>query len=269
MLQELAALREELILMAEFWSSIPIHILLGLAAALPLVLWDWRVALPGLLLVQLGIGGITGSVYGLPPPWPAVHFGVLLLASLILMLSILQTSSVRVDHSGEFSSVLFRFLIMGLAALLVWKAGGSIALPLLSDATKALFLWLAVLAILTLGLTETALFGGIALHLWLIPVQAFLSVLFPLPALIIPMGILQLLVALAVSYLLLSEDEALSSALAPATDSDFSLPERVDAIGRRRSIPAGLQILWYSIAYLVATPLRGEEKHRSKLDRGR
>ena len=230
--------------MADFWSSAPLYIVLGLAASLPLVLWDWRVALPGLLIVQLGIGGIIGSAYALPAPWPAVHFGVLFLSCVIFLLSILQTNSVQVDHTGEFSSIVFRTLVLGIAALLVWRADAEITLPLLSDMTKFLFLWLTALALLTLGLAESALFGGIALLLWMIPVQAFLSILFPLPAVIVPLGILQLLVALSCSYLLLAEDNALASIQVPATD-----PGLAPSIQPRLSIAAGARILWYGITY--------------------
>ena len=230
--------------MADIWSSAAFFIVLGLAASLPLVLWDWRVAIPGLLLVQLGTGGIVGSVYGLPAPWPAVHFGVLLLSSLIFLLSILQTKIVQVDHTGEFSSIVFRTLVVGIAALLVWTADADIPLPLLNNMTKLLFLWFTALALLTLGLAESALFGGIALLLWMIPIQAFLSILFPLPAVIVPLGILQLLVALSCSYLLLAEDYALSSIQVPETD-----PGLAAGVQRRLSIAAGARILWYGITY--------------------
>ena len=58
-------------------------------------------------------------------------------------------------------------------------------LPRLDVATKVLFIWFAAVALITLGMTETALFGSIGLLMWLIPVQAFLSVLFPIPAVIV------------------------------------------------------------------------------------
>ena len=230
--------------MVELWASVPVHVILGLAASLPVILWDWRFALPGLLIVQLGTSGLIGAVYGLPAPWPAVHLSVLFVACLILLLSILQTSNVQVHHSGEFSSRLFRLLVLGIASLMVWMASDGIELPLLSDASKMLFLWLAAVALLTLGMTETVLFGGIGLMLWLIPVQAFLSVLFPLPAVIVLLGILQLLVALACSYLILAEDDVLTSVEVPSTDPDLA-----PGVQRRQSITAGAKILWYGIAY--------------------
>ncbi len=230
--------------MAELWASVPAHVILGIVAGLPVILWDWRIALPGLLFVQIGISGLVGAVYGLSAPWPAVHLSVLFIAFLILLLSILQTSNVHVHQSGEFSSRLFRLLVLGIAALLVWNASEGIELPLLSDASKMLFLWLAAVALLTLGMTETALFGGVGLLLWLIPVQAFLSVLFPLPAVIVMLGILQLLVALACSYLILAEDDVLTSYEVPSTDPDLA-----PGIQRRQSIAAGAQVLWYGCAY--------------------
>jgi len=182
----------------------------------------------------------------LPAPWPAVHLGVLVFACLILLLSVLQTRTVQVDQTGEFSSILFRTLVLGIAALLVWRASGSIPLPLLDDSTKHLMIWFAVLALVTLGLAETALFGGIALLLWLIPVQSFFSSLFPSPAVIVPLGILEILVALSCSYLLLVDDNVMWPDEIPATDPGLSLGAQ-----RRLSIAAGVRVLWYGLTYWV------------------
>jgi len=220
------------------------HVVLGLAACLPVVLWDWRVALPGILIVQLGTSALVGTVYGLPAPWPAVHFGVQVLACLILLLSILQTSHVQVRNTGEFSSRLFRLLVLGIDALLFCAASEGIELPLLETATKILFIWFAAVALITLGVTETALFGGVGLLLWLIPIQALLSVLFPLPSVIVLLGILQILVALACSFLLLAEDDALTLIEVPSTDSELA-----PGLYRRHSITSGAKVLGYSIGY--------------------
>lgn len=234
--------------MAAFWASVPVHVLLGIVAAMPVILWDWRIALPGILLVQLGTSLLIGTVYGLSAPWPAVHFGVQVLACLILLLSILQTSNVQVPTSGEFSSRLFRMLILGIAALMVWRATEGLDLPRLDVATKVLFIWFAAVALITLGMTETALFGSIGLLMWLIPVQAFLSVLFPIPAVIVLLGILQILVALACSFLLLAEDDALTLIEVPSTD-----PNLAPGVHRRHSITSGARVLGYGIGYWFYT----------------
>ncbi len=230
--------------MAALWASVPIHILLGLAAVIPVVLWDWRIALPGLLVVQIGMSTLIRAVYGLPEPWPTVHFGVQVLACLILLLSILQTSNVQVRNTGEFSSRLFRLLVLGIASLLVWNASEVVELPLLSGASKALFLWLAAVALITLGMTETALFGAFGLLLWLIPVQAFLSILFPLPAVIVILGVLQILVALACSYLVLAEDDALTLVEVSVTDPDLN-----PGVQPRHTIVSGARVLGYGFGY--------------------
>lgn len=245
--------------MDEFWTSAAFHVFLGLAAALPIILWDWRIALPSLLVVQLGTGAIFGSAYTLPAPWPAVHLGVLVFACLILLLSILQTRTVQVDQTGEFSSILFRTLVLGIAALLVWRASGSIPLPLLDDSTKHLMIWLAVLALVTLGLAETALFGGIALLLWLIPVQSFFSALFPSPAVIVPLGILELLVALSCSYLLLVDDNVMWPDEVAATDPGLPL-----GVQRRLSIAAGVRVLWYGLTYWVYSRVNRRHSHGAR-----
>lgn len=234
--------------MTTFWASVPVHIILGVIAGIPVVLWDWRIALPGLLVIQLGTSILIGTVYGLPAPWPTVHLGVQFLACLILLLSILQTSNVQVRSTGEFSSRLFRLLVLGIAALMVWRATEGFELPRLEDATKVLFIWFAAVALITLGMTETALFGSIGLLLWLIPVQAFLSVLFPLPAVIVLLGILQIIVALACSFLLLAEDDALTLIEVPSTDPDVA-----PGLHRRHSIASGARVLGYGIGYWFYT----------------
>lgn len=230
--------------MDALWASSPFHILLGLAALFPVVLWDWRIAFPGLLAIQFGTSALIGTVYGLPGPWPTVHFGIQVLACIILLLSVLQTSNVQVRSSGEFSSRLFRLLVLGIAGLMVWKASEAIELPVLSTATQALFLWLAAVALITLALTETALFGGLGLLLWLIPVQAFLSVLFPIPAVIVILGVMQILVALACSYMLLAEDDALTLVELAATD-----PEVTPSVQPRHTIASGARVLGYEFGY--------------------
>lgn len=249
--------------MADFWASVPIHLMLGLIASIPVVLWDWRIALPGILITQLGTSVLSSTVYGLPAPWPTVHISVQFLACLILLLSILQTSNVQVRNSGEFSSRLFRLLVLGIAALMVWKASEGIELPLLENATKVLFIWFAAVALITLGMSETALFGGIGLLLWLIPVQAFLSVLFPLPAVIVLLGILQILVALACSFLLLAEDDALTLIEVPSTDPDLA-----PGVHRRHSITSGARVLGYGIGYWFYTLVNRRQNHEAGNGRG-
>ncbi|MDE0340334.1 MAG: hypothetical protein OXI80_21885 [Caldilineaceae bacterium] len=161
----------------------------------------------------------------------------------------------QVRNTGEFSSRLFRLLVLGIAALLVWAASEGIELPLLEDATKVLFIWFAAVALITLGVTESALFGGVGLLLWLIPVQALLSVLFPLPAVIVLLGILQILVALACSFLLLAEDDALTLIEVPSTD-----PELAPGLYRRHSITSGARVLGYSVGYWMYSLLSRRPK---------
>lgn len=236
---------------ADFWSSATVHIFLAGLVTLPLVLWDWRAVLPGLLLAQLGIGQVMANVYGLPAPWATVHLAVLFCACLILLLSILQTKNLYVDRTERTGSVFFRLLVLGMAAFLVWSGAERVELPLLTDRTGLLFLWLLALAVLTLSLSDSVLFAGIGLLLWLVPVQALLSVLFPFPALIGLLGIAQILIALACSYLLVAEDEQLSLEARPSTD-----PGGPTYRPLRRSIPAGAAILWHSTAYRLASLAR-------------
>jgi hypothetical protein len=70
-------------------------------------------------------------------------------------------------------------------------------------------------------LTDGALFTGIGLLFWFIPLQSLLAVILPLPSLIALLGILQLMVALACGYLAFAENEKLVEDQHPLTDITF------------------------------------------------
>ena len=91
-----------------------------------------------------------------------------------------------------------------------------------------LFFWIASCALLTLGLGANPLYAGVALLLWMIPVQAIVAVVLQVPSLVVLVGILEILIALASSYLLMSD---YSTDQAPQTVlTDISFPTEITSL---------------------------------------
>ena len=81
----------------------------------------------------------------------------------------------------------------------------NVTLPGVDADLAQLLGWLALCALLMLGLGASPLHAGVALLLWLAVVQAFVAMVLEVPSLVALIGILQLFVALACSYLLIAE----------------------------------------------------------------
>jgi hypothetical protein len=208
---------------ASFWSTSIALWSVGAIALLLVMLWDWRLFLPGLALIQYGVGQILVYRYGVPGQWLAVYFWVMVLAALILALAPLQIGRHQpADRSGN---PLFRGLILLLLGVIVYTLQPDLPLPVLDVPTARLFLWLVACAFLVLALTDGALFTGIGLLLWFIPLQSLSAVILPLPSLIALWGIVQLVVMLACSYLALAENEQIAERNLPITDVTFPVEQ--------------------------------------------
>ncbi|MCB0117319.1 MAG: hypothetical protein R2873_08575 [Caldilineaceae bacterium] len=214
----------EFLLGASFWSANAALWGIGGVALLLIMLWDWRLFLPGLALIQYGVGQVLVYRYGVPGQWLAIYFWVIVLAALILALSPLQMPIPQ--SSLRSGNPFFRLLIMVLLGLLVYTLQPDIPLPVLDEPTTRLLLWLVACAFLVMALTDSALFTAIGLFFWFIPLQSLMAVILPLPALIALIGILQLMVALACAYLTLAEDAQIADLQQPATDVTF--PSQAD-----------------------------------------
>jgi hypothetical protein len=202
-----------------FWASQLALYMIGLAAALAVLLWDWRISLPGLLVTQFGLGQVLVFRYGLPGEWSAVYFLVMMGAVLIMALTPIQLGLLQpLDRAGN---LFFRGLLIALLGLVVYSLPINISLPVVDVATVRLMLWLVVCALLFLGLSDESIYSGAGLLLWLIPFQSYLAILLPLPSLIALIGALGLLIALGCSYLALLEDERVQALNLPITDVTF------------------------------------------------
>ncbi len=202
-----------------FASGLGILTIAGITVVM-LLFWEWRTLLIGLCVIQLGIVVLVTRVHQVNLEWGQVQLLVTLLSVGMLGLSAQQIRfAIPYQRPGAWF-----VRVMSVALLLIcWQLFDfDLALPTISPPLTQIFLWLALCALIMLGLGDTPLFTGVALLLWFIPVQAFIQILLPEFRLFVLIGMIQLLTALACSYLMLTARlPVLESAAAP-TDIAFS-----------------------------------------------
>lgn len=207
-----------------FWLSSTPLLLVGLLAAIVVLAWDWRVALPALILVQVGVGALSVRRSNIPGDWSTVFGWVVVGCCLILLLSIRYAQTPA--RSGRVGTLFFRGLLLGLAAFLLQSrvidlAGLTELLPLLDAQLSLLLIWLAFCALFATATAEGALENGLALLLWLIAAEAALLAVTPAAIVVVLLGALFLLVSLACGYLLIAGNLALAEEHRPLTDETF------------------------------------------------
>lgn len=203
--------------------------LTGSVLAAIILLWEWRVTLSGLFVVQLGLAAAAVQHQAVPGELAGVMVAVIGLACLILALSAQQmTVTGSLYQSGTWTQ-------RGLMLLLffgVWRLSGvTLSLPQIDDELANLFLWVAICAIFIMALGENPLMVTTALLLWTMPAQVLVGALVGNPALIAVIGILQLGLALAGSYLVLVEQIPAETDTPVLTDIVF--PEQIARAARR------------------------------------
>lgn len=225
----------ELLFRNDFWFSSTPLLLVGLLAAVVVLAWDWRISLPALFLVQLGVGQLAVQRSLMPEEWSRVLAWVVVACLLILVLSLLQSN--RPAPVGQLGTIFFRLLLLGLAAFLLGSAEVGDLLPLVDGAMARLLLWVAFCAIFAIANADGALESGLALLLWLIGTEAALIAVAPAALVVVLLGALFLLVTLACSYLLVAENVALAEENYPVTDINFPV-DTFDNLSTRQ--PAGI-----------------------------
>ncbi len=177
--------------------------LAGVIAALMIVIWDWRIALGGLLFVQVTVSTLAVRIYGAESQWAAVEMAVTLLCALILGLSAAQVpNSWSVRQSANW---LVRLLAVGLFYLIWRQIDVGLTLPGFAPLVVDFFSWLALVALLMVGLSDNPFFTAIALLIWFLPVHSVIHEVLPHPMVAVLIGGLKLLLALACSYLTLAD----------------------------------------------------------------
>jgi hypothetical protein len=202
-----------------FFGSTAGSIFIGLAVALIIVLWEWRLALLGLFCVQVGVASAAVSLGQLPAEWAGVMVVVMGLACLILALSAQRmTRTTTLYQAGTWQ---LRALLLALLYVAWSLADVTVPLPEVAAQLVDLFVWLTICMLVMLGLSDNPLFATIALLMWLIPIQVSTALLVNSPAFVALIGMLSLLLALAGSYLVLVEQVSVEQSSPIVTDITF------------------------------------------------
>lgn len=224
---------------ADFWVSSTPLLLTGLLAALAVLVRDWRISLPATLLVQWLIGQAAVQRGLIPDEWSRVFGWVVVGCLLIIFLSAQQSATVAV--SGRLGAIAFRGLLFCLGGFLLNSIDVTDLLPRLDPQMTLTVLWLTFCAIFGISTVEGALQNGLALLLWLIGAEIALLAVTPAAVVVVILGALFLLVALACAYLMLAENLALAENTPPITDAVFpttirpqqALHERIASWGQK------------------------------------
>lgn len=201
-----------------FASGLGILIIGALAVAM-LLFWEWRLLLIGLCLIQLGVVVLLTKVHQVDQQWAQMQILITILCAAMLLLSARQIRFVLPYQRP--GSLLVRLMAVTLL-LICWRFFDfEVTLPVLAPVLAQLFLWIALCALIMLGLGDAPLSTGVALLLWFIPVQGFIQVLLPEFRLFVLIGIIQILSALACSYLMLAARRPEMSTVVIPTDVNF------------------------------------------------
>lgn len=193
----------------------------ALLAAGLVIVWEWRLALIGLVALQIAVATVVVQRHDMPAQWALVQVAVVGLGCIILALSqnrVLSSRSLR--QSGTW---VLRLLVVGLAYYGLRLVGANWVLPQLDAETTKMLAWLALTAALILAFGENPLYVGVGLLLWCVVVQAVIGPLLGIPALVAIIGIVELLLALACSYLILAEEAPETSVRQVITDVSFPI----------------------------------------------
>jgi hypothetical protein len=201
-----------------FATGLGLLLIAGLATTI-FLFWEWRSALVTLLLVQLGVVVIMVNVHLLSTGWAWVQLVIMALCTLMLGLSASQMRGRQAARPP--GPILLRCLVLVLL-LASWRVFDlHLSLPLLNPPIVRLFLWLGLCALTTLALSDSPFFTGVALLLWGVPIHAAIELIVPGHSLFVLIGMMQIVVTLACSYLLLIDITPLSETREVATDITF------------------------------------------------
>jgi|SRR5450759_659586 hypothetical protein len=202
--------------------SLPSVLLMGTAAALIVILRDWRLVLLCYALMSAVLALLLSQT--IPTEWALLQAVVGGLIAVMLFMSARQLRYVTRPSAGRESGWPQLASLTGFRLLTVAMAGGAFfivrgdlpTLPMVSPLLNDAIFWLALMGVMGLALHEEPLHAGVAL---LVVLSAFLLIFFQLTRSRLMIGMLegwQLLLALAISYLTVSRGLASVEPASPA-----------------------------------------------------
>lgn len=188
-----------------FATGVGILLLAAVAGAM-FVMWDWRVALLGAVLVHFGSSSVLVLIHEAPGLVAAGQvLAVTLSAVMLASAGFLHPHSLTLRQASNW---LLRLAALALVAAAWWYLDPGYVLPSFSQPETDFLLWTAICALAMLSFSNSPLMAGAAVLLWSTPLYALAAVLLPgsgLPAIV---GIADIVIALACSYLVLLEPSA-------------------------------------------------------------
>lgn len=178
-------------------------LLLGLMAGLIVLLWDWRVALISLVVIQVGVAVLLTQVQAVSGQTMFVQTLIMALCATMIATAGLQ---VQLRRSGRQSGGwLFRLLVLFLLGVALYWLDLSLFLPEIAPAISRIFGWIALIALIMLSLGDNPVFTITALLIWCALGQALAAIYAPAPEIMVAIGVMELVLGLTASYLLLAE----------------------------------------------------------------
>lgn len=188
--------------------GLPAVVLAGAGAALIVIVRDWRAAIFGYLLVAAMLSLLLSQI--LPAEWALLQVIAGGLVCVILYLSARQLTWLGRGQPAEArwprmaSLTTFRALAAGLAAVAYFTLYQGIELPNLAPLFRNALVWLVLMGILGLALHEEPLHAGLSLLTLLGGSELLLFSLAQRRMLVGMVLALQVLLGLAIAYLVLA-----------------------------------------------------------------
>jgi hypothetical protein len=209
-----------------FATGVGILLLAALTGAI-FVLWDWRIALVGAVLVHLGSCSILVLVHGVSGLMIAGQvLAVTLAATILIVAGLLHPNSKSLHQAGYWP---LRLMALVFIIFAWWYLDPGYTLPSFSQPETDLLLWTAMCALAIWSFSGSPLMGAAAVLLWSMPMYALASVLLPGSGLPVVVGIADILLALACSYLVLLEPASargVTRRLAPSSVATAMTPQQ-------------------------------------------
>jgi hypothetical protein len=178
-------------------------LLLAVLTGAIFVLWDWRIALAGVVLVHLGSSSVLVLVHGVPGIIAAGQLlAIVVSAAMLAIAGLLHPHPTSLRQAGNWP---LRLMALTFIVVAWWYLDPGYTLPSFSQAETDFLLWTAMCALALWSFSGSPLLGGVGVLLWSVPMYSLAAVLLPgsgLPAII---GITDIVLALACSYLVLLE----------------------------------------------------------------
>jgi hypothetical protein len=178
-------------------------LLLAVLTGAIFVLWDWRIALAGVVLVHLGSSSVLVLVHGVPGIIAAGQLlAIVVSAAMLAIAGLLHPHPTSLRQAGNWP---LRLMALTFIVVAWWYLDPGYTLPSFSQAETDFLLWTAMCALALWSFSGSPLLSGVGVLLWSVPMYSLAAVLLPgsgLPAII---GITDIVLALACSYLVLLE----------------------------------------------------------------